>query len=203
MVFCMGAALLAEQPESDQARAQQLFRNFDVNGDGGISLDEYRAGMVGNMSETRIGKVFKEKDRNGDGRLSLEELLYIPMDQRAAATPPPAKNTPPSGASATSADKQSSGPSAEMRQRQRLFSNFDRNGDGGISLDEYRAGMAGNMSEIRLERVFKEKDRNGDGKLSIDELIYIPSDQRPWGTPDAKPQNEKNASRRRNGTSGP
>jgi Ca2+-binding EF-hand superfamily protein len=62
--------------------------------------------------------------------------------------------------------------------------------------------MAGNMSETRLERVFKEKDRNGDGKLSVDELMYIPSDQRPWGISDATPQSGKNASRRSNGSSG-
>ena len=193
IVFCMGSALLAEQPESDRARAQQLFRNFDTNADGGINLEEYRAGMVGNMSETRIGKVFKEKDRNGDGQLSLEELLYVPADQRSAATPLPAKDNRPSRAPALGMDKQSTGPSAEIRQRLRLFSNFDRNSDGGISLDEYRAGMAGNMSESRIQRVFQEKDRNRDGKLSIDELMYIPSGQRPWGTPDAKPQSGKSA----------
>lgn len=195
----MGAILLAEQPDSDRARAEQIFRNFDTNGDGGISLDEYRTGMIGNMSEIRIGKVFKEKDRDGDGRLNLDELLYVPVDQRSA-TPSPREVL--KGAAVSGADKRTSGPSAEMRQRQRLFANFDRNGDGGISLGEYRAGMAGNMSEGRLERVFKEKDRNGDGKLTIDELMYIPADQRPWGTPDAKPQSGKSTWRRSNSSSG-
>jgi Ca2+-binding EF-hand superfamily protein len=202
IIFCMGAVLLAEQPDADRARAQQIFQNFDTNADGGITLEEYRAGMAGNMSETRVAKVFKEKDRNNDGRLNLDELLYIPMDQRPTATPPPTKDNRPSGASAPGAGKQGSGPSAEVRQRQRLFSNFDRNNDGGISLDEYRAGMAGNMAGSRLDRAFKEKDRNGDGKLNLDELMYIPSDQRPWGTPDAKPQNGKSTVRRSNSTSG-
>jgi len=66
---------------SSKARLEQTFKNFDTNGDGGISLDEYAAGMVGNMSPQRVPKVFKEKDRNGDGQLSKEELLIVPQDQ--------------------------------------------------------------------------------------------------------------------------
>jgi Ca2+-binding EF-hand superfamily protein len=69
-------------------RAERLFRNFDMNHDGFVSLDEYRQGMTGNMAESRIEKVFKEKDRNGDGKLTLDELLYVPTDQKAPAPSP-------------------------------------------------------------------------------------------------------------------
>src|ERR1700761_4920141 len=72
-LFCACASGAAADGAVDMERAQQLFKNFDTNGDGGISLEEYRAGMGANMSELRLEKVFKEKDRDGDGQLNLNE----------------------------------------------------------------------------------------------------------------------------------
>ena len=83
--FSFSVMAFAEDAPAPKNRAQQLFKNFDANSDGGISLDEYKAGMVGNMSPVRVESVFKEKDRNADGKLNLEELLYVPHDQRPAA----------------------------------------------------------------------------------------------------------------------
>ena len=75
----------ASADDSSDRRGQQIFRNFDTNGDGGISLEEYKAGMIGNMSPSRIESVFREKDGNNDGKLSIEELFYVPADQRLLA----------------------------------------------------------------------------------------------------------------------
>lgn len=91
-LFCSCAVLaLADETPAAPNRAQQIFKQFDTNGDGGISLDEYRVGMGANISPARIGSVFKEKDRNGDGKLNLAELLYVPHDQRPPPTAAPAK----------------------------------------------------------------------------------------------------------------
>lgn len=65
---------------SSKNRLEQLFKNFDTNGDGGITLDEYKAGMVGQMAPERVPTVFKQKDRNSDGKLTLAELLYHPEE---------------------------------------------------------------------------------------------------------------------------
>lgn len=70
------------KPKRDPA---QLFKNFDRDNDGGISLDEYKAGMTGQMDPARIDGVFKQKDKDGDGKLNLDELLFVPPK----ATPPP------------------------------------------------------------------------------------------------------------------
>src|ERR1700761_7100615 len=72
-LFCTFVSGAVADGAVDMERAQQLFKNFDTNGDGGISLEEYRAGMGTNMSELRLEKVFKEKDRDGDGQLNLNE----------------------------------------------------------------------------------------------------------------------------------
>jgi len=93
-LVCSFALASFADETSAKSRLDQIFKNFDTNGDGGISLEEYAAGMVGNMSPQRVPKVFKEKDRNGDGKLSKEELLIVPQDQMPAkATPSPEKKT--------------------------------------------------------------------------------------------------------------
>lgn len=89
-LFCSYTLVAAADDASSKARLAQLFKNFDTNGDGGISLEEYKAGMVGNMAPERMEKVFHEKDRNKDGKLHLDELAYVPQDQRTA-TPTPEK----------------------------------------------------------------------------------------------------------------
>jgi Ca2+-binding EF-hand superfamily protein len=90
LVCAYAVSTLADEGSTGDARARQIFKNFDANGDGYISFEEYKAGMAGNISPERIVGVFQEKDRNGDGKLTLGELLYVPMDQR----PPASGSTP-------------------------------------------------------------------------------------------------------------
>jgi Ca2+-binding EF-hand superfamily protein len=166
------AFLVAAEESAVDARLAQTFKNFDTNGDGGISLEEYRAGMAENMSPGRVERVFREKDRNHDGKLNIPELLYVPQDLRAPVVPK--KEEPKSKAEPIS----NSTPAPVDARLAQTFRNFDLNKDGGISLDEYKAGMVGNMSADRVATVFVEKDRNRDGKLSMEELVYVPQDQR-------------------------
>jgi len=91
ILVCASAfSTLADDKATGDARARQIFKNFDTNGDGFISFEEYKTGMTGNMSPERVAGVFQEKDRNGDGKLTFEEMLYVPMDQR----PPASAQTP-------------------------------------------------------------------------------------------------------------
>lgn len=84
-------ALLAadEKPASAKPKRDpaQLFKNFDRDNDGGISLEEYKGGMVGQMDPARIEGVFKKKDKDGDGKLNFEELQIIPP--KPVSTPAP------------------------------------------------------------------------------------------------------------------
>jgi Ca2+-binding EF-hand superfamily protein len=88
LVCALAISTMADDKAAGDARARQIFKNFDSNGDGFISLEEYKAGMAGNMAPERITGVFQEKDRNGDGRLTLEEMLYVPLDQRPSPSAP-------------------------------------------------------------------------------------------------------------------
>lgn len=75
------------KPKRDPA---ELFKNFDLNKDGGITLAEYESGMKGNMDPARIPAVFKQKDKDGDGKLVLEELMIIPPKPKPKAPEKPA-----------------------------------------------------------------------------------------------------------------
>ena len=79
-LFFSGALVSFADESSPNKRLEQLFKNFDADGDGGISLAEYKAGMVGQMAPARVETVFKQKDRDKDGKLTLAELLYAPQD---------------------------------------------------------------------------------------------------------------------------
>jgi Ca2+-binding EF-hand superfamily protein len=83
-LFCSGTLVAFAEEAPAKISQEQVFKNFDANGDGAVSLSEYKTGMAGNMSPIRVEKVFKEKDRNNDGKLNIEELFYVPQDQRPA-----------------------------------------------------------------------------------------------------------------------
>lgn len=52
---------------------------------------------------------------------------------------------------------------------EKVFKRKDANGDGALSLDEFKAGMKPEAVD-KADRRFKKIDSNGDGKLSFDEF---------------------------------
>lgn len=65
----------APKPKRDPA---QVFKTADSNGDGSISLDEFKASTVGQIDRARVESVFKKKDADSDGKLTLTEYMFIP-----------------------------------------------------------------------------------------------------------------------------
>jgi Ca2+-binding EF-hand superfamily protein len=65
------AATNRERAKRDSAEA---FKKLDTNGDGKISLDEFKAGPMGKKDPAKAEEMFKKKDTDGDGFLSLEEF---------------------------------------------------------------------------------------------------------------------------------
>ncbi|GAA3207577.1 EF-hand domain-containing protein [Actinocorallia longicatena] len=62
--------------EERRAKARLQFDRFDKDGDGFISVAEYREVManLGDFSEATVRAIFDKKDANGDGVLSFEEF---------------------------------------------------------------------------------------------------------------------------------
>ena len=90
------------------------------------------------------------------------------------------------------ADEKPAVPAKPKRDPAQLFKNFDRDNDGGVSLEEYKTGMTGKMDPARIDEVFKKKDQNGDGKLNLEELQVVPPKPAPPAPKtEAKPEKKK------------
>ena len=70
---------------------EEIFKKLDANNDGVLTLDEFKAGRMGQKDPARAEQVFKEMDKNNDGKVTLEEFK--------AHRPPggPGKNGPGNG----------------------------------------------------------------------------------------------------------
>ena len=95
--------------------------------------------------------------------LALGATLAIADDKPAAPAAPAKEGTPATKPDAAKGDKPKRDP-AEM------FKKLDTNGDGKISLDEFKAGPLGQKDPAKAEEIFKKKDKDGDGFLSLEEF---------------------------------
>jgi len=114
-------------------------RAADTNGDGKLSLEEWRAAMGTDRDER-----FHQMDRDNTGEVSIAEIANRMRQRQRSSTPP----------------------SAEDRRAylERMILQLDMNGDGKLSWDEVQAGRPG-MPRDAFDRL----DRNNDGVLSLED----------------------------------
>ena len=60
----------AAKPERPKQTPEERFKNLDKDGNGSLSIDEFR----GKKEVSAVEAAFKKLDTNGDGALSLEEF---------------------------------------------------------------------------------------------------------------------------------
>jgi len=62
---------------ADRAEVERVFKRFDVNGDGKISLTEFADALkvLGLTSQEEVQRRMAEIDKDGDGSITLEELV--------------------------------------------------------------------------------------------------------------------------------
>jgi len=62
---------------ADRAEVERVFKRFDVNGDGKISLAEFADALkvLGLTSQEEVQRRMAEIDKDGDGSITLEELV--------------------------------------------------------------------------------------------------------------------------------
>ncbi|QCD83648.1 polcalcin Phl p 7-like [Vigna unguiculata] len=63
----------------DQDECARVFKRFDVNGDGKISLTEFAEALkvLGLTSQEEVERRMEEIDTDGDGSITLEELIQF------------------------------------------------------------------------------------------------------------------------------
>lgn len=67
------AANAADEKKADKPKydPEAAFKKMDANGDGCLSLDEFKAKA---KDATKAEATFKAKDKDGDGKLTLDEF---------------------------------------------------------------------------------------------------------------------------------
>ncbi|KAE8646616.1 hypothetical protein Csa_005682 [Cucumis sativus] len=62
--------------DGNRMECERIFKRFDVNGDGKISLSELEAALhaLGSSAPEEVGRRMSEIDKDGNGYISLEEL---------------------------------------------------------------------------------------------------------------------------------
>lgn len=141
--------LISKQEKDDLAR---VFKAFDTNGDGKLSMDEVKIGYKDyygiSMTDDEIERMFRSVDSDNSGFIDYSEFVVAAMNEKQL----------------TSNDK-----------LQAAFKMFDKDGSGVISADEIREvlGFGGNMDNDSIERIIKQVDENGDGEISFEEFVAM------------------------------
>lgn len=134
------------QAEIDE-RSNELFAAADTNGDGRVTLEEFKVAFVATAVTPKV-RAFQKLDRDGDGKVT--EAEYNARAERMMSRMDRRKD-----------DDDDRGPRRGMRPGMEAF---DTDGDGNLSPDEIRAA--------RAER-FAKADSDGDKVLTLEEFTVL------------------------------
>lgn len=138
------------------------FEKIDANGDGGLSLDEFKSGGPRGVDDKKAEALFKTIDGDGDGSISKTE-----SDSFRAEAEKQFQSflfgLQSSGAGATD-------------EADDIFAALDADADGGVARDEFLAARAGTtdasgsgQSSELLRKLFDAIDGDKDRSISRDE----------------------------------
>lgn len=119
--------------------------NYDTDGDGTISADEYEAAIkdMGVTDADSVEDFFKEYDTNSDGELSMDELGLNNTDTSSKVETASVYDTDEDGS--ISADEYTAAVKkmgvTDAASADDFFKEYDTNSDGELSLDEIMAGI--------------------------------------------------------------
>lgn len=70
----LAALLCAPLLAADNAKLEEYFKKLDANGDGKLSLAEFKGKAEGDRA-AKMEERFKKMDKNSDGSVTLEEFI--------------------------------------------------------------------------------------------------------------------------------
>ncbi|MCQ2821241.1 MAG: protein kinase [archaeon] len=145
--------LISKEEKKDLA---ELFKSWDLNGDGVLNRDEIMRGYkntYGNtVKEEEIDEMIRSVDTDGNGTIDYNEFLNF----------------------ATNKDKVLNQQNLRM-----AFNTFDTDGSGALSFSEiesiFKKGNKnwGKDEQESLRKLLKDADDNGDNEISFDEFEKI------------------------------
>jgi calcium-dependent protein kinase len=134
---------------------KELFKAFDVDGDGSITYEEFRQGLRatssggGAMSDAEIEKVMRETDVDGSGAIDYNEFLASTVN-------------------------------LSLLQREdvlrKMFLELDVDGSGTLTVEEIetalgQTSLGGSVDHADVLELVKRADANGDGVIDFDEFV--------------------------------
>lgn len=175
-----------ERPRGGQDQ-QALFERLDANKDGQVTADE-----VSEERKNFFDRLVRTRDKNDDGKLSKEEFTARGSEERPRREEGNRDGDRPRFEPAAifrNLDKDGDGkvvPDEVPEERREQFKNnlgrADKDGDGGLNLNEFQAAMAafapraggregdGGRPNLANAPFFRAIDADRDGKLSGEEL---------------------------------
>lgn len=150
--FIASQLLLKQEKEE----IDEVFRALDTNSDGKLSKDEVRNGYFDyygrDLSDDEIDKMFTQINHSGSGAISYSEFVVAAMFEKNML---------------------------DNSKLQAAFAMFDSDGDGHISVDNFKqvlhffkdeADGDDDADEYILEKIIKQVDSDGDGKISYEDF---------------------------------
>jgi len=179
-----GLMSISVQAAENAKHGPPAFADFDLDGDGFISVDEFNTfrgqRMAAHVAEGKKMKgaasapAFTDIDTDGDGQLNPEELAAAQKDHQEKM------HAMGEGHGEGKGKCKGQGACQGMKGKMPTFADFDLDGDGKITETEFNEGHARKMSEMAAEgRSMKHAgnapgftgiDSNDDGEISEDEF---------------------------------
>jgi len=135
---------------STYAKTLEVFKKWDVDGDGEITLEEFKKGMkeTTDLSEQQIEAIFANLDSDDSRTITIDELVISAAFNALV--------------------------SVDERLHQ-AFSELDVDGDGIIELKELKQVIE-SLHETKqmenIDEIIAEVDVNGDGRIDYEEFLY-------------------------------
>lgn len=136
-----------------ESELREMFREMDKNGDGRITKEELELALIQlgeRPSSSKIEAIINQIDTDGNGCIEIDEFLQALRKQLLNPR--------------------------EERELREVFSVFDKNGDGMISVDDLVVVMQSlgqKLSEADAQEMIREGDVDRDGLISFHEFIML------------------------------
>ena len=147
-------AFIASQllSKSERDGLAKVFKAFDKNGDGKLSMQEVKEGYLEHygkvMSDEEVETMFNAVDTDRSGFIDYSEFVVAAMNENQLTT---------------------------NEKLQAAFKMFDKDGSGIISPEEIKDvlsfGGTNALSKEAIEAIVKQVDENGDGEISFEEFV--------------------------------